>query len=164
VDKGSQKNVGYACNFQKTIQSKQSPNRRKFSQWERTRDLVIFNTVFFLIARAMYIWTMKQNVPNDPAASSSGIVSRVARFFLVQNTKKRGKIHQITTNCTKCQYNITKDHKMDQVSIKYTNIFYCKTLQNLPNFIFLVWKQTIWQPWSSPPAEVWVVRSNPAGV
>jgi hypothetical protein len=29
-------------------------------------------------------------------------VNRVARFFLVQNTKT-GKIHQITTNYTKCQ-------------------------------------------------------------
>jgi hypothetical protein len=36
---------------------------------------------------------------------------------------------------------------MDQVSIKYTNIFQCKTLQNLPKFGFLVWKHTIWQPW-----------------
>jgi hypothetical protein len=35
---------------------------------------------------------------------------------------------------------------MDQVAIKYTNIFQCKTLQNLPKFGFLVWKQTIWQP------------------
>jgi hypothetical protein len=35
---------------------------------------------------------------------------------------------------------------MDQVSIKYTNIFHSKTLQNFPKFGFLVWKQTIWQP------------------
>jgi hypothetical protein len=33
------------------------------------------------------------------------------------------------------------------VSIKYTNIFQCKTLQNLPKFRLLVWKETIWQPW-----------------
>jgi hypothetical protein len=37
---------------------------------------------------------------------------------------------------------------MGHVSIKYTNIFHCKTLQNLPKFGFLFWKQTIWQPWS----------------
>jgi hypothetical protein len=36
---------------------------------------------------------------------------------------------------------------MHQVSIKYTNVFHCKTLQNLPKFGFLVRKQ-IWQPWS----------------
>jgi hypothetical protein len=35
---------------------------------------------------------------------------------------------------------------MHQVSIKYTNVFHCKTLQNLPKFGFLVRKQTIWQP------------------
>jgi hypothetical protein len=35
---------------------------------------------------------------------------------------------------------------MDQVSIKYTIISHYKTLQNLPKFGFLVWKQTIWQP------------------
>jgi hypothetical protein len=34
---------------------------------------------------------------------------------------------------------------MDQVSIKYDNIFHFKTLQNLPKFWFLVWKLTIWQ-------------------
>jgi hypothetical protein len=37
---------------------------------------------------------------------------------------------------------------MNQVPIKYTNICHCKTLQNLPKFGFLVWKQTIWQPCS----------------
>jgi hypothetical protein len=37
---------------------------------------------------------------------------------------------------------------MDQVSIKYTNIFNCKTLKNFPKLGFLVWNQTIWQPWS----------------
>jgi hypothetical protein len=31
--------------------------------------------------------------------------------------------------------------------IKYTKIFHSKTHQNLPKFGFLVWKQTIWQPW-----------------
>jgi hypothetical protein len=36
---------------------------------------------------------------------------------------------------------------MDQVSKNYTNIFHCKTLQNLPKFGFLVRKQNIWQRW-----------------
>jgi hypothetical protein len=31
--------------------------------------------------------------------------------------------------------------------IKYINIFRSKALQNLPKLGFLVWKQTIWQPW-----------------
>jgi hypothetical protein len=37
---------------------------------------------------------------------------------------------------------------MDQVFIKYTNTFHCKTLQHLPKVGFLVRKQTIWQPWT----------------
>jgi hypothetical protein len=46
-------------------------------------------------------------------------------------------------------WNIPKDRKMDQMSIKYTNIFHCKTLQNVPKctkFGFLVWNHAIWQP------------------
>jgi hypothetical protein len=34
------------------------------------------------------------------------------------------------------------------MAIKYTNIFHCKTLQSLPKLEFLVWKQTIRQPWT----------------
>jgi hypothetical protein len=34
------------------------------------------------------------------------------------------------------------------MTIKYTSIFPSKVLQNLPKLVFLVWKQTIWQPWS----------------
>jgi hypothetical protein len=39
---------------------------------------------------------------------------------------------------------------MDQVSIEYTNISHSKTLENFSKFGFLVWKQTIWQPWLRP--------------
>jgi hypothetical protein len=38
------------------------------------------------------------------------------------------------------------DSKIDQMAIKYTNIFHCKTLQNWPKLLFLVWKYAIWQP------------------
>jgi hypothetical protein len=34
--------------------------------------------------------------------------------------------------------NIPKDCKIDPMAIKYTNIFHCKTLQNLPKLGFLV--------------------------
>jgi hypothetical protein len=50
---------------------------------------------------------------------------------------------------------------MDQVSIKYTNIFKCKTLQNLPKFGFLVCKQTIWQPWSREIIASFAALSHP---
>jgi hypothetical protein len=64
-------------------------------------------------------------------------------------------------------------HDLYQMSIKYnkrpqngprvhkcTNIFYCKTLQNLPKFVFLVRKQTIWQPCHNPPFFFLLSRSN----
>jgi hypothetical protein len=51
---------------------------------------------------------------------------------------------------------------MDQVSIKYTNIFDCKTLQNLPNF--LVWKQTIRQPWSAIVQNGWIFNRKAINV
>jgi hypothetical protein len=53
----------------------------------------------------------------------------------------------MTTKYTKWPYSISNGRKIDQMVIKYTNIFNCKTLQNLPKLGFLVWKQTIWQPW-----------------
>jgi hypothetical protein len=34
-----------------------------------------------------------------------------------------------------------------QMVIRHTNTFHSKALQNLPKLGFLVWKQTIWQPW-----------------
>jgi hypothetical protein len=46
--------------------------------------------------------------------------------------------------------------------IKDTKSFYSKTLQNLPKLGFLVWKQTIWQPWRALGAFIYVqfVHSN----
>jgi hypothetical protein len=63
---------------------------------------------------------------------------RVARFFLVQNTKT-GKIYQLPQN-------IPNGHKkfpmaikyVDQMVIKYTKIFHSKTFQNLHKLGFLV--------------------------
>jgi hypothetical protein len=43
--------------------------------------------------------------------------------------------------------NIPNDLKIPQMAIKYTSIYYCKTLQNLSKLGFLVWKETVWQPW-----------------
>jgi hypothetical protein len=42
--------------------------------------------------------------------------------------------------------NIQDGSKIDQMDIKFTNIFHCKTHQNLPKLGFLGWKYTIWQP------------------
>jgi hypothetical protein len=74
--------------------------------------------------------------------SEGTMYTRVTRFFLEQNTKT-GK-------------NIPNYHEVYQMSIKYNILFHCKTLQNLPKF-FLVWKQTIWQPWWKRTSKHWVV-------
>jgi hypothetical protein len=71
--------------------------------------------------------------------------TRVARFFLIQYTNTE-KIYQMAIN-------IPNSCKIDQIAIKYINSFHCKTLQNLPEFGFLVWKYTIWQP-RIPPKKV----------
>jgi hypothetical protein len=50
-------------------------------------------------------------------------------------------------------YNIPKWGKYTKVTIKYTkwpkytNIYHCKYLQNLPKLEFGVWKYAIWQTW-----------------
>jgi hypothetical protein len=68
---------------------------------------------------------------------------RVARFFLVQHTKTgknmpiNHKIYQVATKC----------RKIDQLAVKYTDIFHCKSLKNSTKLGFLVWKYSIWQPW-----------------
>jgi hypothetical protein len=67
--------------------------------------------------------------------------------FSWYNIPKRGKIYQITIKYTKWPQNIPNCRKVDPMAIKYSNIFHCKTLQNLPKMVILVWKQIIWQPW-----------------
>jgi hypothetical protein len=72
---------------------------------------------------------------------------RVARFFLTQYTKTVKK-RQTYQNITKWPWNIPDDNKIFQMTVKYTNMFLCKALQNLPKLGFLVWKYTIWQHWT----------------
>jgi hypothetical protein len=54
--------------------------------------------------------------------------ARVARFFLVQYSKA-GKIYQINLCYTKWPQNRPNDCKIDQMAIKYADIFHLKTLQ-----------------------------------
>jgi hypothetical protein len=72
---------------------------------------------------------IKKNASGDSFVISVPVDIRVARFFFVQNTK---------TGQNLPNFHELKNRKMDQVSIKYTNIFHCKTLQNLPQFGFFV--------------------------
>jgi hypothetical protein len=59
---------------------------------------------------------------------------RVARFFLVQNTKTGEKIPKYHKYNNRTQ-NISNGRKIDQMSIKYTNILHFKTLQNVPKIL-----------------------------
>jgi hypothetical protein len=52
----------------------------------------------------------------------------------------------MTNKYTKWPHNIPNGRKIYQMAIKYTNIFYGKTLQNLTKLGFLVWTYAIWQP------------------
>jgi hypothetical protein len=63
--------------------------------------------------------------------------SRVARFFLVHDTKT-GKMYQISTVCTEWSQNIPNIHKIFQMAIKYINIFQSEVLQFFAKPGFLV--------------------------
>jgi hypothetical protein len=68
--------------------------------------------------------------PNLVTLIGTPYLSQGCQIFLgtkYQNGEKYAKLPRTTLNCHKI--GITKDRKMDQVSIKYTNIFLCKTLQ-----------------------------------
>jgi hypothetical protein len=79
-----------------------------------------------------------------------------------QNVPNEHKMYQMNTKCTKWTQNVPIKHKMYQMVIKYPkisaknskwpyniciNIYQSKALQKWPELGFLVWKQTIWQPW-----------------
>jgi hypothetical protein len=84
-----------------------------------------------------YIHTYNTYIPLIGIQSPDIHMCRVARFFLVQNTKMGKNVpnyHELYQLSIK--YN--KYCKIDQVTIKYTNIFHCKNLQKLPKFGFLV--------------------------
>jgi hypothetical protein len=79
--------------------------------------------------------------------------TRVARFYLVQHAKTE-KLYQITIKYTKWPQIYTEWPQIGiyqmatnvyqmatniyQTAVKYTNVFHCKTLQNLPKLGFLV--------------------------
>jgi hypothetical protein len=50
-------------------------------------------------------------------------------------------IHQNGENIPKGPQNIPAGSKMYEMSLHFFNIFYCSTLQNLPQSAFFVWKQ-----------------------
>jgi hypothetical protein len=75
------------------------------------------------------------------------VTCRVARLFLTQYTKT-GKNVPNEHKMSRMVINIPHFCKIFQMAEKYFNVFQSRTLQILPKFGFLVWKETIWQPWS----------------
>jgi hypothetical protein len=69
-------------------------------------------------------------------------------YFSWYKIRKRENTYQIILKYTKWPQNIPNCVIIDQIAIKSTSIFLCKTLQNLPKLEFLVWKYAIWQHYS----------------
>jgi hypothetical protein len=62
-------------------------------------------------------------------------------------------------HCSQCPYQMAIDY-INQMAVKYTNIFHCKALQNLPKLGFLFCKfYTIALRWSLPYQRVPTVRN-----
>jgi hypothetical protein len=59
-------------------------------------------------------------------------------MFLGPNIPKRGKIYLRTTNYTKHPYTIPSGNKVCQITVKCTNIFHSKALQNIPKLGYFV--------------------------
>jgi hypothetical protein len=51
-------------------------------------------------------------------------------FFGTTYISKRVKIYQVTIKCSKWPQNIPERHKIDEMDLKYTNVFHYKPLQN----------------------------------
>jgi hypothetical protein len=64
------------------------------------------------------------------------------------NVPKREEVYQMTTKYTKQLAHLLNRLKIYQITTKCTNLFHSKALQNIPTLGILVWKYTIWQPWS----------------
>jgi hypothetical protein len=80
-----------------------------------------------------------------------------------QNGVKMIKLPQTIPNCHKTYQMVVKYSKWAQNV--WTFSMYSKALQNIPKWGFLVWKSTIWQPWSREeeellPPEMAANRSN----
>jgi hypothetical protein len=85
-------------------------------------------------------------LPSLLSRQKKRVQNQGCQIFLVQHTKMGKNIYQINMKYTKLLHNIPNSSKVDQTTVKITNIFLFKTLQNLPKLGFLVWEYAIWQP------------------
>jgi hypothetical protein len=91
--------------------------------------------------------------------SDRSIKPRVARFLLTKYTKT-GENIPYYQNITKWAWHIPNGRKIFEMAIKYSNNFQSKVHQNLPKLGLLVWKCTIWQPWSRPVFFIWIISND----
>jgi hypothetical protein len=83
----------------------------------------------------------QQRLGGKPARGDSAktvLKAGLPDFFDTIHIPKREKYTKINTKCTEWSYNMRIDSKINQMGIKFTNTFHCKTLQNLPKLGFLV--------------------------
>jgi hypothetical protein len=66
--------------------------------------------------------------------------------FSLYNIPKWGKNTPNDYKIIKCPLNLPSGQKIFQINI-FKNILDYKVLQNIPKLLFLVLKETIWQPW-----------------
>jgi hypothetical protein len=78
--------------------------------------------------------------------SKGGFVGKTRLPDLSWYNIPKWKKYQITIKYTQWPQNISNGCKIDEMAMKYTNIYHCKFLQNLPKLGFLVRKYAIWQP------------------
>jgi hypothetical protein len=73
--------------------------------------------------------------------------TRVARFFFVQYINQSGEKNVPNDyKITKCPLNIPNGCKIFQMTRIFNYIIHSKVLPNTPKLVFLVRRETIWQP------------------
>jgi hypothetical protein len=98
----------------------------KLSQWKKSWRVRFFCPTHFLGTFDCKISSFRPGLPD----------------FSRNSIPKQGKIYQIITALPSSFKNLPNGGKIFQMTLKYTNIFHSKVLQNLPNLDFLVWKYT----------------------
>jgi hypothetical protein len=99
--------------------------------WDTLYDTTSYVLIFAEMGWAAFWAGIFTNTSGHPVHAGLPDFSRY-------NIPKREKIYQMTTKYTNWPLNISNGHKINQVLIKYTKIFYYKAHQNLPKLGFLV--------------------------
>jgi hypothetical protein len=84
---------------------------------------------------------MHANSTNSPSliwGICNALFKQGCQIFLGPTYQNR-KLYQNDQRYTQCPQNIPFFHKIDQLAIKYPNIFHWKTLQKCPKWGFFVW-------------------------